>query len=157
MRQKGFVGNAVAMRYRNIKNRIDAICHYGGSPPRCACCGEDQFSLLSIDHISGSGNEERKRLFRNKYQSGHDMYRYLIRNGFPDGYQVLCYSCNIGRRDNMGNCPHKTPAPTPEQFLKLFDALRVGTGNWAATQSTEYQAALQAVQRKWQFGKTTKQ
>jgi hypothetical protein len=155
MGQKGFVNNAVGLRFRNIRDRIDAIRHYGGNPPRCACCGEDQFSLLSIDHIDGGGNEEREKLFGDRRLCGHDMYRYLRNNGFPDGYQVLCYSCNTGKRDNMGNCPHKVPAPSPDEFLRLFDVLRVGQGNWAATETDEYQAAFQAVQRKWQFGKKT--
>jgi hypothetical protein len=27
-------------------------------------------------------------------------------NGFPAGFQVLCFNCNQGRRLNHGVCPH---------------------------------------------------
>ncbi len=27
------------------------------------------------------------------------MYRWLIRNGFPEGFQTLCMPCNSSKRD----------------------------------------------------------
>jgi hypothetical protein len=155
MTRKGFVDNAVAMRHRNLRDRILAMKHYGGNPPRCSCCGDGHFSFLTVDHIDGNGNEERTRLFGNRYQGGHDMYRYLRKNGFPSGYRVLCMNCQVGKRDNMGHCPHEVPAPTPEEFLGLFDALRVGASDWGGTETEAYKAAWQAIQRKWQDGEKT--
>jgi hypothetical protein len=32
----------------------------------------------------------------------------LRKNGFPEGFQVLCANCNIGRHINGGICPHES-------------------------------------------------
>ena len=47
--KKGFLDNAVYMLHRNLRERLRALEHYGG--PKCACCGEIEFSFLSLDHI----------------------------------------------------------------------------------------------------------
>lgn len=67
----------------------------------CTCCKEDNFEFLSIDHINGGGSEHRK-IVRN-------IYAWLIRNDFPEGFRVLCMNCNfaLGR---YGYCPHQKSA-----------------------------------------------
>ena len=35
------------------------------------------------------------------------IYSWLIRNNYPEGFQVLCYNCNLGKAHNNGICPHK--------------------------------------------------
>jgi hypothetical protein len=147
-RKIGFVDNAVTIRWRNLKDRISALQHYG---MECACCGEKEFSFLSIDHVEGQGNSERARLFGNRYLCGHHMYRWLRRNGFPPGYQTLCMNCQVGRRDNAGECPCQKKVEageTVEHLLQAFDRLRVGHGKHESTQTAEYRAALQTVMRK---------
>lgn len=83
-----------------IKNKVYAA--YGGY--KCACCGETEISFLSIDHVNNNGNKERGRLYSD---SGGSFYRYLKRNNYPIGYQVLCMNCQWGKRMNNGICPHK--------------------------------------------------
>lgn len=39
--------------------------------------------------------------------TGSTLYYYILRNNFPDIYQVLCFNCNWGKR-LCGVCPHKT-------------------------------------------------
>lgn len=73
---------------------------YGTS---CACCGETIHKFLTLDHVHGGGKKHRE-LTRN---GGHNFYRMLIRDGLPDGYQILCWNCNSGRHLNNGVCPHK--------------------------------------------------
>lgn len=152
MRQKreyrtGFVDNAVGIKHRNIKDRIDALEHYGGL--KCACCGEAEFSFLSLDHIvDGAGSGHRRELFGSKFIAGHHMYRKLRSLEFPEGFQVLCMNCQVGRRDNGGVCPHKRKALAGPELLKEFDKLRVGRGNIGATMGEEYNAALANVMRK---------
>ena len=84
------------------KTKQIVIQNYGGL---CACCPEVNLRFLTIDHINGGGNEHRKSLGING--GGHSFYRWLIRNEFPDGFQVMCWNCNIGRFQNGGICPHK--------------------------------------------------
>ena len=74
-----------------------AFERYGG--PRCACCGEDTFQFLTIDHIEGGGRQHRTR-------SGPDIYKTLKAEGYPDGFQVLCYNCNCAK-GVYGKCPHQ--------------------------------------------------
>jgi hypothetical protein len=88
---------------RNPQIKIEVFTHYSNGTPKCACCGETEIRFLTIDHINGGGNKQRKQLGL----SGSGIYKWLIRNGFPEGYQVLCYSCNLGRAHNKGVCPHK--------------------------------------------------
>lgn len=78
-----------------IKNEV--FNHYG---KKCACCGEDTLSFLTIDHINGGGTKHRNQI---KVK----IYNWLIDNNFPKGYQTLCFNCNWGKHMNNGVCPHK--------------------------------------------------
>lgn len=72
---------------------------YGGYV--CACCGETELAFLCIDHINNDGAEHRRKIKRRV------IYRWLVANGFPPGYQVLCANCNQGKQLNGGVCPHQ--------------------------------------------------
>lgn len=86
------------------KDRRDTICHYGGV---CQCCGEDRLNFLTIDHINGGGTQHRQKL---KTTAGNSFYRWLRKQGYPEGYRVLCFNCNcaIGLH---GQCPHQEALP----------------------------------------------
>lgn len=58
--------------------------------------------FLSIDHINGGGSKHTKSLNRR----GVTFYLWLIKQGFPDGYQTLCYNCNFAK-GHFGVCPHQ--------------------------------------------------
>jgi len=75
---------------------------YGGSV--CACCGETDIRFLTIDHVDGDGAQHRKLI-----GGGGNTYKWLRQNGYPSGFQVLCYNCNMGRYRNGGICPHNDP------------------------------------------------
>lgn len=97
------------IRRTNAKNkerreavRADVYAAYGGF--RCACCGETEEAFLSIDHINNDGAEHRRN---NRLQTGEQMHRWLKRNGYPEGFQVLCMNCQWGKRNNNGVCPHQ--------------------------------------------------
>ncbi len=141
------MNNAVGIRHRNLRDRIVALEHYGGL--KCACCGEKEFSFLSLDHIAdGEGSPQRKEMFGSRYVAGHHMYRKVRLQGYPEGYQVLCMNCQVGRRDNGGVCPHKRPVLGGRELMMELDKLRVGSGKTEATTSKEYKAALANVMRK---------
>lgn len=90
-------------RTSRSKYREVAILHYGGTPPKCNCCGEKERKFLTIDHINGGGRKHRKEL-KNTLGGVHG---WLVRNNFPEGFQVLCMNCNWGKYINNGTCPHK--------------------------------------------------
>jgi hypothetical protein len=67
--------------------------------------------MLQLDHIDANGADHRKLLKQEGvggYATGWFIYKWLIDNGFPEGYQVLCASCNIGKyRSKINTCPHE--------------------------------------------------
>jgi hypothetical protein len=81
---------------------LECIYNYSYGTMICNCCGEPIIYFLTIDHINGGGCKHRK-----KVGEGITFYHWLIDNGFPEGYQVLCYNCNCGRAKNGNICPHK--------------------------------------------------
>jgi len=87
-----------AQRHLNLK--FEVMSHYTGSIPRCQCCGETVHEFLSIDHIDGRSEEHHRGIV------GAILYRWLKKNGYPDGYQVLCHNCNQAK-GLYGVCPHQ--------------------------------------------------
>lgn len=77
----------------NLKAKVTA--RYG---PRgvaaCWCCGTTE--NLSIDHVNGGGTAHRKELFGplRHGAGGQNFYLWLVKEGFPEGYQTLCVPCN---------------------------------------------------------------
>jgi hypothetical protein len=94
-------------RYHRARKLV--FDHYGRE---CACCGEPQIRFLQIDHIEGGGTKHLKKIGRG------NLYYYLIRNKFPDGYRTLCCKCNFGRsKTKDGKCPHEHYSP---EMMKLI-------------------------------------
>jgi hypothetical protein len=83
--------NRILMREKARARRIQVIMHYSSNVPKCACpgCTVTTIQFLTIDHIDGCGNEQRKIHGR-----GTAMYRWIVKNGFPSLFQVLCWNCN---------------------------------------------------------------
>jgi hypothetical protein len=54
--------------------------------------------FLTVDHIEGRNEDDDYKSTR--------MYAYLVKQGFPKGYTILCFNCNCGRSRNGGTCPH---------------------------------------------------
>lgn len=100
-------GKATSKRY-NAALRQRVLEHYGRA---CACCSDSIERFLTIDHINNDGAAHRKEI---KW-SGSSLYVWLEGNGFPPGFQTLCYNCNIGRHQNGGICPHKDLMKHPDQ------------------------------------------
>ena len=67
------------------------LTHYSNGELCCNICKINNIDVLTIDHINGGGNKERKKL-NNK--GGSAFYIWLIKNTFPKGYRVLCWNCN---------------------------------------------------------------
>lgn len=92
-------------KQERVNLRKQVIQHYGGE---CACCGENIFEFLAIDHINGGGIKHRKEVFGKNWRTGtgQNMCRWLRKNGFPKGFQVLCHNCNSAK-GFYGQCPHE--------------------------------------------------
>lgn len=106
-RDKWYVINEERLKLYNKKTRrkikLEVLIYYGGNPPKCACCGESRIEFLTIDHINNDGAKHRKET---KMHTGYQFSLWLIRNNFPEGFQILCWNCNCSRT-HWGYCPHE--------------------------------------------------
>ncbi len=84
--------------------RNAALDVYGRS---CACCGEKEEAFLTLDHVNNDGAAHRRSL---KTKGSH-VFKWLRDNQYPEGFQILCSNCNLGRFKNGGICPHKACKP----------------------------------------------
>ena len=81
--------------------------------PICSCngCYVQDPLFLAIDHIQGNGAQQRRE---EKIKSSH-LYNWIVKNNFPDGFQVLCHNCNFAK-GTKDDCPvHK------EDFIIIFN------------------------------------
>ena len=86
--------------------KYEAMMYYtlrydpSATEPYCHCPGHDErcIELLVIDH-------KKKRTKKEKGLAGKSLYEYLKKNNYPDGYQVLCFSCNF-IKEKYDKCPH---------------------------------------------------
>lgn len=87
-------------QYRwRAKLKAEILARYGDT---CECCGEDNPDFLVLDHIHNNGSQERA-LIGDK--GGYTFYLWLRKNGFPPGYQTLCFLCNA-RKPRSLDCSH---------------------------------------------------
>jgi|SRR3990167_901244 len=71
------------------KIKLEVFEHYGGA---CVHCGITDPDVLTIDHIAQNGAEHRKSMSGGRKNS---MASWLRSNGYPEGFRLLCYNCNI--------------------------------------------------------------
>ena len=74
--------------------RLEVLSYYAKGIPRCANVKCPHYTnpiyeSLQLDHINGGGRKERSGIGPN------DLLRLIKKNGFPEGYQILCANCNI--------------------------------------------------------------
>jgi hypothetical protein len=70
--------------------RAEIIFYYSDGKNCCSSCGMGDFRVLDLDHVEGGGNKHRELSKGGTYS----IYSQLKREGFPEGYQVLCRNCN---------------------------------------------------------------
>lgn len=88
-------------RVRRLRDRQAVLEAYGGE---CQCCGEKEERFLTVDHIDGRDPNHPDK---------NNLYRYLVREGFPkNNYRLFCWNCNCGRQVNGGICPHEELIPS---------------------------------------------
>ena len=82
------VKKAGIKRYKD-KAKLEVITHYGAGVAACLRCGYTDMRALTIDHMNGGGSQHRKTI------NSVNMYTWLRKNGYPDGYQTLCMNCQM--------------------------------------------------------------
>ena len=99
--------------------RLNVLEHYSkhlsnSNTPCCNCCGENfHIDFLAVDHILGRQEmDSEPELVKLGYSSkleGKMLQSWIVRNNFPDGFQILCTNCNTakGMKKNNNKCPHE--------------------------------------------------
>ena len=88
----------ISDRTRELKQTV--LDHYG-QMCNCSCgCRATKFEYLTIDHKNSDGAEQRKE---QGAHGGQATYRRIIKAGFPDDLQVLCWNCNCAK-EYYGGC-----------------------------------------------------
>lgn len=112
-------------RYEYMKQlrssvRRAVLLHYNPDM-KCACCGEDRFEFLTLDHVDGGGKQHQKTAGR-----GSQFYKWIVANGFPTGFQVLCHNCNSGKGTSEV-CPHQSTTTSWTEASIAADCSAHGT------------------------------
>jgi hypothetical protein len=110
------------MHERRMETRNQVFSHYSPDGIKCALSSVyhpgyecTDIEVLSIDHINGGGGKHRKEL---KGKSGHGFYLWLIQQGFPKGYRVLCWNCQHKEKLRLKLTPgNKTNHPRKHVIL----------------------------------------
>lgn len=107
-RMKYYNRNIEKEEMENTAIKLECFKIYSENKIFCACCGETNYSFLTLDHTNNDGYLE-KRVGTKKRLGGIQLYKCLKRRGFPnkEKFQVLCWNCNCGKDMNGGICPHK--------------------------------------------------
>jgi len=95
-------GQNASLKRLRAELKAEVLSHYSKGTMICACCGETEPRFLSLDHIHGGGNKHRREV----NARGIGLYRLLRKQGYPDGFQVLCMNCNFAK-SAYSTCPHQ--------------------------------------------------
>ena len=75
---------------RRIKEEV--YQHYSEGNLKCSLCDVSDIRILTLDHLDGGGSTHRREIGN----GGTRMVRWIRKNGFPDGFRVLCFNHNLG-------------------------------------------------------------
>ena len=70
--------------------------------PCCNCCGETIMEFLAVDHVKGRKHLPEKE----KNLKSNTLLPFLIKNNYPEDYQILCHNCN-NAKGFYGKYPHE--------------------------------------------------
>jgi hypothetical protein len=87
---------------RAAKLRLAAISNYSNGTNMCSCCKESHIEFLTIDHLPNAPHKRDNK----KKKGGREIFYWLKKNNYPDGFRVLCMNCNFSH-GKYGYCPHQ--------------------------------------------------
>src|SRR5580698_5186744 len=76
-----------------LTRKVIVLAHYSKGPLPACCwhgCKERDLDCLTLDHMRNDGSKNRLPCGRRR--GGAGLYRWIIKQDFPRGYQTLCGS-----------------------------------------------------------------
>ena len=116
------INKASREKTKELKTKV--MLHYSYGQIHCIHCGETTIDFLTIDHING------KKVWKERGgdKKGEPMYRWLVRNDFPDGFQVLCWTWNQIKTKKENEIKRKrTPRAKSRRAKDLNDKIQTLT------------------------------
>jgi hypothetical protein len=93
---------------RSRRWKLAVLMHYSNGTMQCACdgCSSAFIEFLTIDHINGRGKRETLC----QILTGRALYRWLMRNNYPEGYGycVIIVMQVLGFMDTVPTQPRLT-------------------------------------------------
>jgi hypothetical protein len=85
------VFNGINFKNQKLRwsNKLKVINSYGG---KCNKCSESDPIVLNVDHVFDNGKNHVTK--SGKRITGNQLYSNIIKNNYPDCYQILCANCN---------------------------------------------------------------
>lgn len=104
-RASGKLAMSKARQYKawRLRIRLAILEAYG---TQCAIPGCGATEGLELDHVNGGGYAHRKALGL----FGYRFWAWLIRQGFPPGYQMLCHD-HHAEKTTAEKWARRAPAP----------------------------------------------
>jgi hypothetical protein len=84
---------------------------------------------LTIDHINGDGARHRRELFGTNAGDTYPFYVWLVRQGFPPGYQTLCHTCNLSKGNSERCYLHRAELPGGTLIFQFYSVVAVKLGD----------------------------
>lgn len=85
--KQGYYRDEVAKTVESLRTRV--LERYATGRIACARCGYHNRQALTVDAVA-----------RSHKNSGPTLWKWLIRNGYPGGFEVICMNCReIKRQD----------------------------------------------------------
>lgn len=91
------INTYIEMRSLHSRYKQLVFNHYGSF---CIHCYENDTNVLEMDHINNGGCKHRI-----KDQYSKNIFEWLVKNDYPEGFQVLCVNCNRIKHKNKGVLP----------------------------------------------------
>jgi len=85
---------------------------------KCGVCGEIHYEFLAVDHMNNNGYTHKKYGILRKYSN--NICKYLIKNDFPEGYQILCHNCNTIKRSECKPSKNTADVRYRRKYRKLM-------------------------------------
>lgn len=93
----------VSLKNRRYYEQQKAVVfdHYGRV---CVCCGENNPTFLTLDHINNDGYRMRRE---GKWVTIRAIWKRAQAGDWPTDLQTLCANCQLGKVRGGGTCVHE--------------------------------------------------
>jgi Protein of unknown function (DUF2695) len=103
------------MNFKKLWELEKVLDHYGAE---CNCCGQTQKMVLTAVRINNDNYLQRHR-----WQGAFELYRQIIKDGFPGDIQILCFNCKRLRQGNEGEINAQTMTTGHPMWDRFADSI----------------------------------